>query len=168
MHTGWILNPSAAGLAVVAGLALALALALFLITTAKVRVRLAQRPAAPPSEFEEVRRRLADLEARRAVPDTGATAMEPPNSQTVSVRPGMNLSRRSQALRLARRGESPEQIASILGLATGEVRLLLKIHGVLMQQVMTGPRHIPLKLGQDSADILSSADKADAHAAKPL
>ncbi len=165
MYPGWIVNPNAAGLAVAAGLVLALGLVLFLICTAKIRTRAVTQPAAPASEFEEVRRRLADLEARRAAPVPDVAASDP---STVAVRPGMNLSRRSQALRLARRGESPEQIASILGLAAGEVRLLLKIHGILMQVADPEPRRTPLKPGPDFADILSSANKAHARVAKPV
>ncbi len=170
MHLDWILNPSAAGLAVFAGLGLALVLVTFLISTAKIRIRTAGLAATPPSEFEEVRRRLADLEERRAAPAPDAFSAVPVSADTppVSVRPGMNLSHRSQALRLARRGESPEQIASILGLATGEVRLLLKIHGILMRQAVTVRPRNPLKPGQESADILGSADKVHARAAKPV
>jgi hypothetical protein len=41
--------------------------------------------------------------------------------------PGMNVTRRIQALRLHRRGERPEQIAAALGIARGEVDLLLKM-----------------------------------------
>ena len=43
-------------------------------------------------------------------------------------RPGMNTTRRSQVLRMHRRGETPEQIAAALGLPQGEVDLLLKVH----------------------------------------
>lgn len=43
-------------------------------------------------------------------------------------RPGMNTARRTQVLRMFHRGEQPEQIAAALGLAQGEVDLLLKVH----------------------------------------
>jgi DNA-binding NarL/FixJ family response regulator len=39
----------------------------------------------------------------------------------------MNTSRRSQVLRMHRRGERPEQIAAALGLPQNEVDLLLKL-----------------------------------------
>ena len=45
-------------------------------------------------------------------------------------KPGMNMSRRGQVLRMHRRGEEPEQIAAALGLPQNEVSLLLKIHEV--------------------------------------
>lgn len=48
-------------------------------------------------------------------------------------RPGMNVSRRIQVLRLFRQGERPEQIAAALGVPLNEVELLLKVH-----QIATG------------------------------
>jgi len=47
-------------------------------------------------------------------------------------RAGLNLSRRSQALRMHRRGEPPEQIASVLGISRQEVDLLIKVHRIVM------------------------------------
>ncbi len=47
--------------------------------------------------------------------------------QLASPIPGMNTSRRTQALRMHRRGERPEQIAAALGIACGEIDLLLKM-----------------------------------------
>ena len=43
-------------------------------------------------------------------------------------KPGMNASRRSQVLRMYRRGEKAEQIAAALSLPQNEVDLLLKVH----------------------------------------
>lgn len=50
-------------------------------------------------------------------------------------RAGFNLSKRSQALRMHRRGEAPEQIASALDLPRQEVELLLKVHRIVVQNV---------------------------------
>jgi hypothetical protein len=47
-------------------------------------------------------------------------------------KPGLNLSKRSQALRMHRRGEPPEQIAATLAVSRQEVELLLKIHRIVM------------------------------------
>ncbi len=44
---------------------------------------------------------------------------------------GLNLSRRTQALRLFRRGERPEQVAATLGMPLGEVELLKKVQRIL-------------------------------------
>ncbi len=160
-----ILTGGAAGLTVGAGTALALLFLLFLICTAKVRRGAPRRSTAAASGLDEVQRRLADLEANRIarVPEEADVVFAPPGAMPVSVRSGMNLSRRSQVLRLSRRGESPDQIAGVLGLATGEVRLLLKIHGILMEQARAGG-HTGLKPGPDSADIPNSTDKAPARA----
>jgi len=43
----------------------------------------------------------------------------------------MNLSKRSQALRLRRKGDSPEQIAQTLEIPRQEVDLLLKVHDII-------------------------------------
>lgn len=45
---------------------------------------------------------------------------------------GMNLSKRTQALRMSRRGERPEQIATALNLPRKEVELLVKVHRMLL------------------------------------
>lgn len=49
-----------------------------------------------------------------------------------AARPGLNLSKRSQALRMHRRGEPPEQIAAALAVSRQEVDLLLKVHRIVM------------------------------------
>jgi len=48
---------------------------------------------------------------------------------------GFNLSKRSLALRMHRRGEAPEQIAAALELPRQEVELLLKVHAIVVQNV---------------------------------
>jgi hypothetical protein len=50
-------------------------------------------------------------------------------------KPGLNLSKRSHALRLHRRGEGAEQIASALELPRQEVDLLLKVHRIVLSNV---------------------------------
>jgi hypothetical protein len=50
-------------------------------------------------------------------------------------RAGFNLSKRSQALRMHRRGEAPAQIAAALELPRQEVELLLKVHRIVIQNV---------------------------------
>ena len=52
-----------------------------------------------------------------------------------AARHGLNLSTRSQALRLHRRGTSPEQIAAELAVPPAEVRLLLKVHEIVIANV---------------------------------
>ena len=50
-------------------------------------------------------------------------------------KPGLNLSKRSHALRMHRRGEGVEQIASALELPRQEVDLLLKVHRIVLSSV---------------------------------
>ena len=46
---------------------------------------------------------------------------------------GMNLNKRAEALRMARRGVDAEQISTYLHLPHSEVQLLLKIHGAVIE-----------------------------------
>jgi DNA-binding NarL/FixJ family response regulator len=48
---------------------------------------------------------------------------------------GLNLSKRSQALRMHRRGESPEQIAIALEIPLQEVDLLIKVHRIVLSTI---------------------------------
>ena len=50
-------------------------------------------------------------------------------------RPGLNLSKRSHALRMHRRGEGTDQIAAALELPRQEVELLLKVHRIVLSSV---------------------------------
>ena len=50
-------------------------------------------------------------------------------------KPGLNLNKRSQALRMHRRGEAADQIAAALELPRQEVDLLIKVHRVVLSTV---------------------------------
>jgi hypothetical protein len=50
-------------------------------------------------------------------------------------KPGFNLTKRSQALRLHRRGETPERIAAELDIPPQEVDLLLKVHRIVIRDL---------------------------------
>jgi len=50
-------------------------------------------------------------------------------------KPGMNVVKRAQALRLYRRGERPEKIAAALELPRQEVDLLLKVHRIVISNI---------------------------------
>ena len=52
-----------------------------------------------------------------------------------SPRAGLNLSKRSQALRLHRQGEAPDRIASALEVPLQEVDLLIKVHRIVISNV---------------------------------
>ncbi|HTP88026.1 MAG TPA: hypothetical protein VMJ34_13820 [Bryobacteraceae bacterium] len=70
--------------------------------------------------FEQIRARLED-------------AVQPQAPVPVwSGSPSVNLSRKGQVLRLYRRGDTPRQIASALGMRQGEVDLILKVHQMVL------------------------------------
>jgi hypothetical protein len=69
--------------------------------------------------LEAITLRLRDSEDRAGV----LVAPEPPRS-------GLNLTKRSQVIRMSRRGERAENIAASLSLPRGEVDLLLKINAL--------------------------------------
>jgi hypothetical protein len=58
----------------------------------------------------------------------------------VSPRPALNISTRSQALRMHRRGDSPAQIASVLNVPLQEVDLLLKVHRIVLQNLVVASK----------------------------
>ena len=70
------------------------------------------------------------LEQAQAEAKSHADALlkEPVASQSV------NVSKRSLALRMHRRGETPEQIAATLSIPRNEVELLLKVHKSVLEQ----------------------------------
>lgn len=148
-------------------LMVALGLAFYLIATVQVRVRAATtgREGDLHAEIGELRKRMDELAARQYLPasdveregERSAFESAPP---AVPLCSGINLSRRSQALRLYRRGETPEQIASSLMVPTGEVRLLLKVHRLVMERTMAGAPRPGLKSGAECADTFSSAESA--------
>jgi len=130
------------------------ALALLLYLTCMLRFR---RPAAGLAapldpDLPHLRRKLEELEARQRESESRASAsacVEP-----AAVRAGMNLSRRSHALRLSRRGERPEQIAAALSVPLGEVNLLLKVHRLAMDPILQARN--ALKSAPSPADKASS------------
>ncbi len=89
------------------------------------------------------RRALAAQEEQEASLDTLRRAVEGLAAQwrerraspeiAMPLRPGLNLSKRSQALRLHRRGDPPQQIAEQLEIPVQEVELLLKVHEIVMR-----------------------------------
>jgi hypothetical protein len=131
--SGWIANPY---LPIVAGCLLALLAAALGLGWFRLRrqVRRLESELASerertqglelmPKQIEEVQEKLELLD-RRTIPPGGWE----PQSESV------HLNRRGQVLKLHRGGHSVCEIASNLGLAEGEVRLTLKLHGLLRGQ----------------------------------
>jgi len=123
MNLDWILSPLAC-YAVVA-LALAACLASFMSTRAEVW-RLRQTADASQDaikrQVEEMQSQFTAIAQSRPEPVVEAPA------RPLSLRPGLNLTRRTQALRMRRRGESAESIAAALSAPRNEIELLLKIY----------------------------------------
>lgn len=99
------------------------------------------------SELARLRREMEALEEKRAAEagelrralQTLAQELEEERQAALDRAAGpkqsMNLSKRSQALRMHRMGASPEKIAVELGLSRREVELLLKVHRTVLETV---------------------------------
>lgn len=96
---------------------------------ARLRAEMCGREQQWAAEAGELRRALQGLsqeleQERKAALDRAAGPRE-----------SMNLSKRSQALRMHRLGQSPENIAAALGVSRREVDLLLKVHRTVLETV---------------------------------
>lgn len=98
------------------------------------------RAAAEEKLRSEIRQLAADLEEERKA----ALSRAAPPQQS------MNLSKRSQALRMHRLGRPPEEIARTLGLSRMEVDLLLKVHRTVLESYSEGAR-MRMELGTSAA-----------------
>lgn len=98
---------------------------------AQLRRRAQDEHQAFQRTLDSFRSSLAKLEASQADRD----AMPAPVSAAEPPMESMNINKRSQVLRLFRRGESVERIASALHLPRTEVDLLLKVHRTVISQL---------------------------------
>ena len=85
----------------------------------KIRSRMANQDLN--IKMEEMHTRLREAEER-----AGMLVAPAP------VRSGLNLNKRSQVIRMSRRGERPDAIAASLSLPRRQVDLLLKVHGMVL------------------------------------
>lgn len=110
------------GLAAAAGLFLTLKKEIRANRLASIRrhERLEAAVQALTVQLEQARHQLKEAEEEIAL----SAAPQGPIS-------GMNFTKRSQALRLLRRGEEPRSVAAALHLARGEVNLLCKVRNIL-------------------------------------
>jgi hypothetical protein len=90
-------------------------------------------PASAPTEdhTRELRATVESLAAQ--VRELQRTPVSP--ADAAAPRAGFNVTKRSQALRLHRQGESADQISSSLQLPRQEVELLLKVHRIVLSNV---------------------------------
>jgi hypothetical protein len=118
MSLDWILSPLTIYAAVALGLAACTSL--FLAT----KIEMSQFRRSSRLSREELARRLEELETTAADAAAEAPAVPP-------VKASVNLTKRAQALRMKRRGESVESITAALAVPRNEVELLLKLNEFL-------------------------------------
>jgi len=89
----------------------------------------------------ETAREHSDVDTVRAAVEALAAQIHdlqshPPTSVAPGLpKPGLNLNKRSQALRMHRRGEPADSIAAALELPRQEVDLLIKVHRIVLSTV---------------------------------
>ena len=101
-------------------LAAGLGLCLYLFCTLKIEIRTLQKK----SLAKDVLLEGAIRELRLAVEQAAAAPREPHLPRPAE----LDLTKRTQVLRMDRRGESPATIAGALGVPRNEIDLLLKLH----------------------------------------
>ncbi|HUA20729.1 MAG TPA: hypothetical protein VMB25_18400 [Bryobacteraceae bacterium] len=79
--------------------------------------------------IQELQRRLEDMGERLRETEERAGVLTPPLPKS-----GLNLNKRSQAIRMSRRGEGAQHIAASLQLPQREVELLLKVYGLVLDR----------------------------------
>ncbi len=102
---------------------------LFLFLTLNVRHHISDKRLR--GELETMREGLEAMsrkleQAETELDERIAALAAPPDDE------GVNLTKRAQVLRMHRRGETPEAIASALGMAQSEVDLMLKIQKMVL------------------------------------
>jgi hypothetical protein len=131
----WLLHP----LVCYALLAAGLGLCLHLFVTLKVEVRAqSRRRLADEQQVHNLESALR--EAHLAVDRLESDLREVERQTGMLVAPaparsGLNLSKRTQVLRMHRAGHDGAGIAASLGLPRGEVELLIKVHRIVLSQV---------------------------------
>jgi hypothetical protein len=132
------MNPWLAPAALLSGLALgSVGLGLVVIFRAAALVSAAERRARASREECEAALRAVSETVEGLAGEIREIQKFPPSASHVPAapRPGFNLSKRSQALRMHRRGETREQIALTLEIPLQEVDLLLKIQQIVLSNV---------------------------------
>ena len=120
MNLNWILSP----LTIYGVILTALIATLVMFVTAKLEIQQALNEARKArltldGALEEMSAGMGQLRAEMATTVVAATVASPG--------PGLNLTKRTQALRMLRRGETLESIASALRTPRNEIELLVKL-----------------------------------------
>jgi hypothetical protein len=94
----------------------------------QLKSRLARRQAGDIASTRDLKAQVQQLNERLRDAEERAGIAVAPQSPKAS----LNLNKRTQVLRMSRRGERAENIAAMLSLPRREVELLLKIHGLVL------------------------------------
>jgi len=119
MNFDWILSPLT--VYAVVGLSLVTCISLFLLT----KVELSQVRRTADRSRTELAKKMEEIESAMA----GISPTPPPPA--LVLRASINLTKRAQALRMRRRGESLESITAALAVPRNEIELLIKVHEML-------------------------------------
>jgi cell division protein FtsB len=98
----------------------------------RVRARHAGLEAALQSTHQSLDGLAADIRDLQQQPAVAAMPALP--------RAGLNLSTRRQALRMHRRGDAPAQIAAALEVPLQEIELLLKVHRIVLENLIVNAK----------------------------
>jgi hypothetical protein len=123
--------------ALLAGFSLA-AVAVSLFTTFRAHTLVTVTEGRAQAGVEESEAAIRSLRAALdgLSEDIKEIRQQPQLAMTPAIpKPGLNLSKRSQALRMHRRGDSPQVIAASLQVPQQEVDLLLKVHRILISNL---------------------------------
>lgn len=113
-----------------AAVAAALSASVYLFFTLKRAMDAWRRDAAVErdrlaEELRTLQSRVSDLEGELAASAAAKGSLQPLR--------GVNITKRTQALRMVRRGETPERIAAALAMSRREVQLLMKVQKLIAE-----------------------------------
>jgi len=121
----WILHPAVPFATLAEGMAAGMALCLYLFISLKLDLRACDATWAKKLEALEAEwnARMESLDDRWKELSQISNLLAPP----APLRSGLNISKRSQAMQMARRGETPQAISAVLSIPLNEVELLIKV-----------------------------------------
>ena len=101
----------------------------------RLKSRLARRQSGDNASARDLKIQIEQLNERvRDAEDRAGITIAPTQPKA-----SLNLNKRTQVLRMSRRGERAENIAASLSLPRREVELLLKIHGLTLHRSSETP-----------------------------
>ena len=115
-------------------LAMACCVALFVFVSLhkeiwRLKVRLARREKTDQASVQNIHVKVTDFDARLHDVEENTGIAVPPTF----VKSSLNLNKRTQVVRMSRRGETAASIASSLSIPRKEVDLLLKVYGLMLK-----------------------------------